>query len=279
MNGRKEDHAIDALNRMLADTYGVKIDNTGSSDKGAGIYSGLIVSILGVVNVGAMAFVATAIIYMWGIFAGTTAHEGNKLGGSMYNSLWVPIRHACSFSLTVPILNGLSMMQIAIMACVGLSINFANKVWDASGSDIIEHAHTGIINSSAPMIETEVRQMIPMMFESAVIQMLEAQNQLPDSPSEEQIKKVLAIGPLVTLGNRPGHDVQIINVEKAEKTSGTWPGYEAARLYLDINHADGAATMAIVPPTGIPSGNFGKLHFEYPKRIEWRRMTFPSPIS
>ena len=139
---------------------------------GLGMFSGLIVSVLGVLNLAAMTFVSAAIVYMWGIFAVTTAHEGGKLGGSMYNSLWVPVRHAFSFSLTVPVLNGLSMLQVGIIAMVSLSINFANVVWDTAGGYISEHAHVGIIDSAAPMLETEAYQMMPVMFEAAVMQEL-----------------------------------------------------------------------------------------------------------
>lgn len=137
---------------------------------GLGVFSGLIVSVLGILNVAAMTFVSASIIYMWGIFAVTTAHEGSKLGGSTFNSLWVPVRHAFSFSLTVPVMNGLSLLQAAIIAMVSMSINFANVIWDTSGAYIVEYAHTGIIDSSAPMLETEAYQMMPVMFEAAVFQ-------------------------------------------------------------------------------------------------------------
>ena len=148
----------------------------GSAGQGAaggmGVFSGLIVSVLGTLNVAAMAFVSASIIYMWGIFAVTTAHEGSKLGGNVYNSLWVPVRHAFSFSLTVPVMNGLSLLQVAIIAMVSMSINFANTIWDTSGAYIVKYAHTGIIDTAAPMLETEAYQMMPVMFEAAAFQEL-----------------------------------------------------------------------------------------------------------
>lgn len=137
---------------------------------GLGVFSGLIVSVLGALNVAAMAFVSASIIYMWGIFAVTTAHEGKSIGGGVYNSLWIPVRHAFSFSLTVPVMNGLSLLQVVVIAMVSMSINFANTIWDTSGAYIVKYAHTGIIDSSAPMLETEAYQMMPVMFEAAVFQ-------------------------------------------------------------------------------------------------------------
>lgn len=166
------------FSRLFGDSWKQVTGNSGGKHMaedtagGLGMFSGLIVSVLGVLNLAAMTFVSAAILYMWGIFAVTTAHEGSKLGGSMYNSLWVPVRHAFSFSLTVPVLNGLSMLQVGIIAMVSLSINFANVVWDTAGGYISEHAHVGIIDSAAPMLETEAYQMMPVMFEASVMQEL-----------------------------------------------------------------------------------------------------------
>lgn len=213
---------------------------------GLGQYSGLIVSILGVLNLAAMAYVAVAIIYMWGIFAVTTAHEGNKLGGSLYNSLWVPVRHACSFSLTVPILNGLSLMQVAIMACVGLSINFANKIWDASGAYIVEHAHVGIVDSSAPMLETEAYAVIPIMFGDSVIAMVEAN---ADNTQDRS-------------GVKYNRNTQYIEAFQIGQT----PDGQMLEGYIKYDYAQGFALMSIVPPKGMDAANFGNIQFSIPKR-------------
>lgn len=172
------------FNRLIGDSWG-EITGEKSYSKtsgGLGAYSTLIVAILGVVNVASMAFVASSIIYMWGIFAITTAHEGKKLGGSVFNSLWLPVRHAFSFSLTVPVLNGLSLMQIAIITCVALSINFANIVWKASAEYIVAHAHTSLINTTAPVFEQEVFKAVPYMFSDAVAQRTIAEHGLTRNP-------------------------------------------------------------------------------------------------
>lgn len=262
------DPIINAMNSIMGQTVGGKLDGGGSAPGSLGRFSGLIVSILGVVNVGAMAFVATAIIYMWGIFAVTTAHEGNKLGGSMYNSLWVPVRHACSFSLTVPILNGLSLMQVAIMACVGLSINFANHVWDASGNYIINHAHIGIIDSSTPMLETEVRQMIPMMFEGAVQQLLE-QGATVD-PQNTKDNGLLKLDDLYKLYNDPLKSVGIASLNADTNGKGAFLGglMSGAKVYVMKDHEKGEAYLSLIPNQGIPASAFGGVRFDYPKMSE-----------
>lgn len=148
-------------------------ENTYSNTGGLGIFSGLIVAILGVLNAAALVFVSVSVLYMWGIFAVTSAYEGKKLGGNIFHSLWFPVRHAFSFTLVVPVLNGLCLLQVAIIACLSLAINFANVVWDASGNYIIEHAHTGILDTSPAMLENDVHRALPIMFTDAVFQEVE----------------------------------------------------------------------------------------------------------
>lgn len=268
ITGQAGDPIMDAMNSIMGETMGLRLNGSDPPPASLGRFSGLIVSILGVVNVAAMAFVATAIIYMWGIFAVTTAHEGNKLGGSMYNSLWVPVRHACSFSLTVPVLNGLSLMQVAIMACVGLSINFANRVWDASGNYIVNHAHVGIIDSSTPMLESEVRQMIPMMFEGAVQQLLEqGANVDPNNPKENGLLK---LADLYALNNSATKSIGVTSMNA--DTAGAGPFLSSlmkgGQLYVVKDHEKGEAYLSLVPNERVPASAFGGVRFDYPKLAE-----------
>lgn len=251
----------DPISRIMNELVDSTFDGKFASAKTS--YAGLIVSILGVLNAAAMAYVAVAIIYMWGIFAVTTAHEGNKLGGSIYNSLWVPVRHACAFSLTVPVLNGLSLMQVAIIACMGLSINFANAVWDASGKYILEHAHTGIINSSTPMFENEARNMIPTMFEAAVIQQIEVYEK-----NSSDIEKSLDIAGVEAARRRPPHGAVDVEIKRLDYII---PGDERfhdlknfGAFYVKRDQDKGEAFISVVPPAGVPASNFGGIRIDYP---------------
>jgi conjugal transfer/type IV secretion protein DotA/TraY len=137
---------------------------------------GLILNILQVLNLASLTFVSAWILYMWGIFAVATAHQGKELGGGMYNSLWVPARHALSFTLTVPVLQGLSLLQVAALACVCWSINFANVIWDSSAAYISQNVLNpkSITTISTNSLAAEARRMLPMLFQSAVIQSLDA---------------------------------------------------------------------------------------------------------
>jgi conjugal transfer/type IV secretion protein DotA/TraY len=137
---------------------------------------GLILQILQVLNLASLSFVSVWILYMWGIFTVATAHQGKELGGGMYNSLWVPTRHALSFSLTVPVLQGLSLLQVATLATVCWSINFANVIWDTSAAYISQNVLNpkSITTISTNSLAAEARRMLPMLFQSAVIQSLDA---------------------------------------------------------------------------------------------------------
>lgn len=219
---------------------------------GLGLYSGLIVSILGILNLAAMAFVATSIIYMWAIFAVTTAHEGKQLGGSLYNSLWVPVRHACSFTLTVPVLNGLSIMQVAIMACVALSINFANRIWDASGAYIVEHAHVGILDAANPMLESEAYSMVPLMFQTSVLTLVEMSTD--NKLNEENEKKAKEYG------EAEYKSYDITGVTGIESMDPIHP-----KIYRNYNYKTGKIDISLVTPRGIDPGQFGVISVDGPK--------------
>ena len=229
---------------------------------GLGLFSGLIVSVLGILNVAAMTFVSAAIIYMWGIFAVNTAHQGKQLGGSVYNSLWVPVRHAFSFSLTVPVLNGLSLLQVAILAMVSLSINFANVVWDSSGKYISEHAHTGIIDSSAPMLETEAYQMMPLMFEGSVFQELAKYAETQHQGSAGNIWAEFQEQPGVVEG---GGRQTFSSLEKSISRK-LVPGTDGL-LVEEIDRSAGKRTLYLRPTKGLEIGDMGGVVIPYPRWV------------
>jgi len=173
---KQSDLTAAMLFRLFGSPWTTITGNTGATvsngipANSADFFSGIILNIFGAMNLGAMFFVGIAIAYMWGMFAVTTAHEGQKLGGSLYNSLWVPVRHVFSFTLTIPMLNGLSLLQVALLAMVSLGINFANSIYDNAGAFIIQKEQTNTADIASSMLSTEAYQMLPLMFQSAVIQ-------------------------------------------------------------------------------------------------------------
>lgn len=268
---KESDITANMLSRMIGESFnfvtGIKdtSDPNSKSGGGLGYYSGLVVSVLALLNLGAMAFVATSIIYMWGIFAVTTAHEGKKLGGSQYNSLWVPVRHAMSFTLVVPVLNGLSLMQVAILACIGLSINFANVVWDGAGQYLIKYAHTGIIDSSTGATETEAWAAIPVMFTGAVIQ--EALYNDKDKWSNTRLR------------NKPGTETMIVSPLQRYKGETVYKPADLKRKTYYVNdpdgqyivnkdHQGGVLTVRLRSPAKLSEAKTSKFTLSMPKKTD-----------
>ena len=167
----KNDITLYTLTELLGDPF-KEIAGKAASE-GTASYSGLLIGILGVLNILSMIYVGASVAYLWAIFAATTAHNGEKLGGGVYDSLWIPLRQAGAFVLTVPVLKGLSVMQILLIACISISINFANTIWNAASKYMAEHANVGIIETAAPAMDESVYRALPMMFRDAVIQQID----------------------------------------------------------------------------------------------------------
>lgn len=170
---KNNDFSSALLSKLLGPTWHLVAGTSADNDLGGlGRYSGIVNMVLGFLNLIAMTAISGMILFQWGIFAATTAHEGKKLGGSMYNSLWVPVRHVLAFSLVVPVANGISLIQIILLSVVSFGINCANLTWDEAGAYIVSHAQTGMIDSSPPFIEEESIALIPSMFSASVVQIV-----------------------------------------------------------------------------------------------------------
>ena len=160
------------------DMYG---DSTGGPSATFGRFSELIPTILGVAGVAAMTFAGGLIIYLSGIFAVTTAHEGKKLGGSKLNSLWVPVRMGTGFGLSVPAVGGLSLLQWAVIAAVALGINFANMTWHRASAYIVANVSTDV-QTVPPAVETEARDLMQPTFQSVLVQEMLKRRQAYPNP-------------------------------------------------------------------------------------------------
>lgn len=153
----------------VADRYG---DKTSEDAKPVawGQFSGLLPKILEISNMAAMAMISSMLIYMAAVFCLTTAHEGRKLGGSKFNSMWIPVRGTIGFGLSVPVAGGLSLLQVATIACVCLGVNLANYTWGKGVSYIVSNIDTSVSAAAPPAIDNEARELIQPAFQSIVAQ-------------------------------------------------------------------------------------------------------------
>lgn len=144
----------------------------GDVDKESSKYARLILAIFSALNFAAVIYVGAMIFYIWGVAAATTAHEGEVIGGSrkLFNSFWVPVRHASAFALTIPVFKGLSLMQIAIIACVGISINMANSLWHYAAANIIRNVDVRSADIFTRAMATDAYDVAPFLFRDFVSQ-------------------------------------------------------------------------------------------------------------
>ena len=98
-------------------------------------------------NLVALAVVSALFIWVLAVAVAGTAHEGTPFG-KRYSSLWMPVRFVGAMGALAPIFKGLSLFQVAILACIGFSINLGNYVWDLGTDYFVEHG--GQLTVQAP---------------------------------------------------------------------------------------------------------------------------------
>ena len=98
-------------------------------------------------NLVALAVISALFIWVLAVAVAGTAHEGTPFG-KRYSSLWMPVRFVGAMGALAPIFKGLSLFQVAILACIGFSINLGNYIWDMGTDYFVEHG--GQLTVQAP---------------------------------------------------------------------------------------------------------------------------------
>ena len=107
----------------------------------------LMLQLFSAFNMVALACVSALFIWVMAIAVAGTAHEGTPFG-KRFSSLWMPLRFVGAMGALAPIFKGLSLFQIAILACIGFSVNLGNYVWELGADYFVEHG--GQISVQAP---------------------------------------------------------------------------------------------------------------------------------
>ncbi len=97
----------------------------------------LMLEIFGAFNSVALAVISALFVWVSALAVTGTAHEGVSFG-KKYSSLWMPVRFVGSMGALAPIFKGLSLFQIAVLACIGWSINLGNYVWELGTDYFVE---------------------------------------------------------------------------------------------------------------------------------------------
>ena len=98
----------------------------------------LMLQIFSAFNLVALAIISALFLWVMALAVAGTAHEGVPFG-KRYSSLWMPVRFVGAMGALAPIFKGLSLFQVALLACMGWSINLGNYVWDLGVNYFVEH--------------------------------------------------------------------------------------------------------------------------------------------
>ncbi|MDR3155063.1 MAG: DotA/TraY family protein [Deltaproteobacteria bacterium] len=96
-----------------------------------------------------LALAAVTVLFILTMLQGVAgaAAEGTPLG-RRFSALWMPLRFAAAMSFLAPVFKGLSLFQLAMLLCVGWSVNLANHVWERGLDFFVESG--GRISLKAP---------------------------------------------------------------------------------------------------------------------------------
>ena len=136
----------DASKQFLDTLLGQGWDTWGSGLGGSSAAE-LMLQLFSAFNLVALAVISALFLWVMAIAVAGTAHEGSPFG-KKYSSLWMPLRFVGAMGALAPIFKGLSLFQVAILACIGFSINLGNFVWDLGTHYFVEHG--GQITVQAP---------------------------------------------------------------------------------------------------------------------------------
>ena len=98
-------------------------------------------------NTVALATISALFIWVLSVAVAGTAHEGTPFG-KKFSSLWMPVRFVGAMGALAPIFKGLSLFQVAILACIGFSVNLGNYVWTLGSDYFVKHG--GQLTIQAP---------------------------------------------------------------------------------------------------------------------------------
>ena len=132
-------HILDTFLGQGWDTWGTSLGGSQASE--------LMLEMFSAFNLIALAVVSALFIWVLAVAVAGTAHEGTPFG-KRYSSLWMPLRFVGAMGALAPIFKGVSLFQVAILACIGFSINLGNYVWELGTDYFVEHG--GQLSPQAP---------------------------------------------------------------------------------------------------------------------------------
>lgn len=119
--------------QLLTRIFGTGWDSLASLASGApadGVMGTLIFDLMYVLN--SCCAVAVAWLFILTVLSAAlgSAQDGTGIGGRRYSSAWLPLRYSFAMGAITPVFHGLSAMQVMVLSAIGLSIQFADGMWE-----------------------------------------------------------------------------------------------------------------------------------------------------
>ena len=109
--------------KQILDTFLGQGWDTWGAGLGGSQASELMLQIFSAFNLVALAVISALFLWVMALAVAGTAHEGTPFG-KRFSSLWMPLRFVGAMGALAPIFKGLSLFQVAILACIGFSMLF-----------------------------------------------------------------------------------------------------------------------------------------------------------
>ena len=125
--------------KQILDTFLGQGWDTWGAGLGGSQASELMLQIFSAFNLVALAVISALFLWVMALAVAGTAHEGVPFG-KRFSSLWMPLRFVGAMGALAPIFKGLSLFQVAILACIGFSMlfNIHDLDWDDKMLDALD---------------------------------------------------------------------------------------------------------------------------------------------
>lgn len=93
------------------------------------------------------------------------AQDGHGIAGRRYSNAWIPLRYTFAMGAVTPVFAGMNALQIIVLASIGMSIGFADSMWDTA----LEHiSDTGAVTAtSGPYTDRAAQRILPVVYQNA----------------------------------------------------------------------------------------------------------------
>ncbi|MDO4840566.1 MAG: DotA/TraY family protein, partial [Desulfovibrionaceae bacterium] len=159
------DLSVQVLNAIFGSGWHSLTAQSGTGS--AGVLGELLFSLFGVLNcccalVAAWLFILTTLSATLG-----AAQDGQGIAGRRYSNAWIPVRYSFALGAVTPVFNGLNAMQMLMLSCIGLSVQFADAMWSAGIEQLSKTE--AVLARSQPVTAASAGRVLPVLMEHHVL--------------------------------------------------------------------------------------------------------------